>query len=136
VPASTGQIVIVKESDVTREFQAARAFDKYARYLEALPLIFIVLALVVAPARPSPLATAGIVLASSALIRIGLLLGPLESSIKTQPWVVPNSRDAATEAYHVIAMSFVHQDFIVVGVGVAMLAIGLLIGVAKHALMS
>src|SRR3954447_25740413 len=51
VPPSTGQIVIVKESDVTREFQAARAFDKYARYLEVLPIIFIVLALVVAPAR-------------------------------------------------------------------------------------
>lgn len=133
VPASEGQILLVKESDLTLEFKAARAFDRYARYIIALPLVLIALAVVVATNRTLCIGSAGIVLASCAAIRIGLLLGPMASSIRNAALIDPSARAAASATYDTVAMSFVRQDLIVAGIGGALLVLGVVLGSLKRA---
>ncbi len=124
LPEDTGQITVLHESEAGKILDAARWFNDSAIYIVLLPIVAFGLAVLVASNRPLALIFVGLAAIASAVIRIALFKGPVDTLVIDLTVGHGGATQAAHATYNAIADSFVAQDLLVIAAGFAVLVVG------------
>ena len=123
-----GRIEITKNADTVRALKLIRFFDGKAILLVVLVVVTLGAGIYFADDRIRFTKHVGLALIGSSVLWIIAALGPVKSWVLSDAGDSESAKAAIKATYDVIAGSYIQQELVVIGVGVVVLAIGLVQG--------